>query len=76
MEEIAAYFCVSPYLLAKLNSLTQPPPMGTILEIPSERGNEYVVRQGDSKTLLCGSAENFARRNGTDAFYIGMRVRI
>jgi hypothetical protein len=72
--EIAEYFSVSPYLLAKRNGLESEPPAGSILEIPMERGNCYVVREGNSKALLCGSAESYTKKNGTDIFYIGMRV--
>ena len=74
LKEIAEYFSVSPYLLAKRNGLESEPPAGSILEIPTERGNCYVVREGDSKALLCGSAESYTKKNGTDIFYIGMRV--
>ena len=74
--EIAAYFSLSPYLLAKSNGLQGEPPAGSILQIPKERGNSYVVQEGDTKALLCGDEENYARKNGTDVFYIGMRVII
>lgn len=72
--EIAEYFSVSEYLLAKENGLTEAPKKGQILRIPDAQGNAYIVREGDSKTLLCGSEENFQKKNGTDVFYIGMRV--
>ena len=74
VREIAAYFSVSPYLLAKNNGLESEPPKGSILQIPKESGNVYVVQEGDSKALLCGSAESYTKKNGTDIFYIGMRV--
>ncbi len=76
MEEIADYFSVSERLLVRENGLTEAPSSGQILRIPTERGNAYTVREGDTKALLCGSEDNFHRKNGTDAFYIGMRVRI
>jgi LysM repeat protein len=76
LAEIADCFSVSEYLLAKENALTQAPFAGQILRIPSERGNAYTVREGDTKALLCRSEENYLRKNGTDIFYIGMRVRI
>ena len=76
MEEIADYFSVSERLLVQENALTKAPFAGQILTIPTERGNAYTVQEGDTKALLCGSEENFYRKNGTDAFYIGMRVRI
>ena len=74
MKEIAAAFCVSEFLLAKCNGLKTPPFAGQILFIPSEKGNAYIAKEGDTKALLCGSEENFARKNGTDVLYIGMRV--
>lgn len=76
LEGIAETFSVSSRLLAKINGLTAEPYVGQILEIPRERGNVYVVRAGDTKELLCGSVERFERLNGTDAFYIGMKVII
>ena len=74
LKEIAAYYSVSEYLLARLNGLHEPPFLGQILCVPSERGNAYIVREGDTKTLLCGSIESYEKKNGTDIFYIGMRV--
>ena len=74
LEQIAAYFSLSPYLLASVNGVTSPLKTGEILKIPSECGNAYFVREGDTKTLLCGSEENYFRRNGTKVFYIGMHV--
>lgn len=76
MEEIAGVFSVSAWLLVKENGLTEQPFAGQILRIPSEVGNEYTVQAGDTKALLCGSEEEYRRKNGTDVFYIGMRVRI
>ena len=74
--QIAEYFSVSEWLLVKENELTAPPSAGQILVIPKEKGNVYIVREGDTKALLCGSEENYFRKNGTDVFYIGMRVII
>ena len=76
LRDIADYFGVAEGLLVKLNGLTKPPCTGQILHIPQEKGNIYFVQEGDTKTLLCGSEENFRMKNGTDAFYIGMRVVI
>ncbi len=73
LEKIGEYFSVSLYLLAEKNGLTEEPYAGQILEIPTERGNAYFVREGDTKALLCGSEENFDKKNGK-CFYIGMRV--
>ncbi len=74
LRGIAEYFSVSEWLLVKENGLTGPVYRGQILKIPRERGNGYVVKAGDTKELLCGSAENYERKNGTGTFYIGMRV--
>ncbi len=74
MREIADYFSVSEWLLAKENGLTDTVYPGQILKIPDVYGNVYVVKEGDTKELLCGSIENYESKNGTNAFYIGMRV--
>lgn len=74
LRRIAEYYSVSEFLLAKENALTGEPFEGSILKIPDETGNAYFVREGDTKSLLCGGDEAYARKNGTDVFYIGMRV--
>lgn len=74
LAQIAEAFSVSKYLLAKENGLQAPPYSGQILKIPDSKGNRYVVREGDTKELLCGSEENYRTKNGTDVFYIGMEV--
>ena len=74
LRAVADYFSVSEYLLAGENSLSEDVYVGQILKIPQERGNIYFVQEGDSKELLSGSEENYRRKNGTDIFYIGMRV--
>ena len=76
LREISEYFSVSERLLVQKNGLVAPPQAGQILVVPDERGNAYIVRAGDDKILLCGSAENYRKKNGTDLFYIGMQVRI
>lgn len=74
LKQIAEFFCVSERKLVLCNALKEEPKCGQLLIIPKERGNAYTVRAGDTKTLLCGSDENYKNRNGTDVFYIGMRV--
>lgn len=76
LEEIAAAFSVSAWLLVKENGLTKQPFAGQILKIPDEVGNEYTVQAGDSKVLLCGNEERYVQKNGTGVFYIGMKIRI
>ena len=74
LRAIAEAFCVSEFLLVKINGLQAQPLAGQVLEIPASRGNAYTVKQGDTKTLLCGGEEQFAYKNGTDILYLGMRV--
>ena len=76
LGDIADYFCVAERLLIQENGLKTQPQAGRILKIPSEKGNIYRVREGDTKTLLCGTVENYKKKNGTDIIYIGMRVII
>ena len=76
LKEIADYFSISEWLLARENGLSSPPFAGQILRIPTQTGNAYTVQEGDTKDLLCGGAENYRKKNGTDIFYIGMSVRI
>ena len=76
LSGIAEYFSTSEYLLVKENGLIAPPYAGQILVIPKQRGNGYLVREGDTKELLCGGVEKFKEKNGTDAFYIGMKIII
>ncbi len=71
---IARAFCVPVCLLARENNLSREPCAGQILKIPRNCGNEYRVKGGESRTLLCGSAENFYGRNGTHALYPSQRV--
>ena len=73
LADIAAYYSTSVYLLVKENGLKCPIFVGQVLIVPKERGNLYVVKEGDTKTLLCGSAEHYEKLNGK-SFYIGMRV--
>ena len=74
LANIAEFYCVSAHLLAKENDLKEEVYAGQVLKIPNEKGNAYFVQEGDSKALLCGSEENYEKKNGTDIFYIGMRV--
>ena len=76
LQEIANYFFVAERLLVQVNGLSVPPHAGQILLIPAMSGNAYTVQEGDTKVLLCGNEENYREKNGTDIFYIGMKVRI
>lgn len=74
VREIAKAFCVSEFALVKENNLKREIQIGQIIKIPSERGNEYFVKENESKILLCGSEENFQKKNKTSCFYPQMRV--
>ena len=76
LREIAETFSVAEGRLVEENGLTEAPLVGMLLKIPSESGHAYIVQAGDTKELLCGSEENYRRKNGTDTLYIGMRVII
>lgn len=73
LAEIAEYFSTSVYLLVKENGLQAPIFVGQVLAVPKQRGNLYVVKEGDTKELLCGSIERYEELNGKN-FYIGLRV--
>ncbi len=74
LRDIAEAFCVSERLLIQENRLQGEVFAGQILRIPAERGNSFTVQAGQNKSLLCGSEENYRKKNGTDILYIGMRV--
>ncbi len=74
IAEIARVFHTTPRLIAAENGLSAPPQAGQVLKIPERTGDLYVVRGGESKTLLCGSPEAFARKNASEALYIGQCV--
>ncbi len=71
---IAEAFRVPLCRLARDNGLAGEPSAGQILTIPQDCGNEYRVKGGESRTLLCGSPETFRARNGTSALYPTQRV--
>jgi len=74
LREIAAAFCVAERTLVQVNGFTEEPRAGCIVKIPPTEGNVYTAKAGDTKTLLCGSEENFEKKNGTPYLYPGMRV--
>lgn len=74
LSRIAAAFSVPICLLARENSLTEEPRAGQVLKIPQNCGNLYRVNGGESRTLLCGSPENFLARNGTTALFPSQKV--
>lgn len=73
---VAREFGLPECLLASLNSLTEEVRAGQILLLPERRYHLYTVRGGDSKKKLCGSGEKYGEINGTDYFFVGMKIFI
>lgn len=76
LRSVSEAFSVPETRIVYDNSLTGEVHEGQLLRLPQEKGNLYTVRPGDTKELLCGSRENYKRKNGTDAFYPGMKIWI
>ncbi len=73
LRTVAEAFRVPPRLLAACNRLTGEIEEGQVLLLP-DGGNLYTVRGGESKSLLCGSAERFEQLNATRCLYPGQTV--
>lgn len=73
LSSIAAAYCVGEYALAKENCLTEEVQEGQILRLPKITGNRYTVQAGEDKKVLCGSKENYEKRNGKH-LYPGQRI--
>lgn len=69
LVKIAEFFSLPPTLIVKENNLKEEVYEGQILRMPKAQGNLYVVCLGDSKKLLCGSEENFQKKNGTNLLF-------
>ncbi len=74
VSSIARTYSLPPALLAAANDLKEEVEAGDILLIPATEGDLYTVRGGESRALLCGSAEKFEEKNGTSLLYIGQTV--
>ncbi len=74
LQMIARVFRIPPRVLAEHNRLTGEPPAGSVLELPAERHDLYLVQGRESKTLLCGSKEAFESRNRTPFLFPGQLV--
>ena len=74
VKDVAAAFGVAVGVLIRENALTQELYVGQVLKIPTARGNRYVAQAGDTRTLLCGSDEQYFQKNGTLTLYPGMSV--
>ena len=76
LRAVAEAFSVPETRIAADNHLHGEIEEGQILVLPQDKCNLYVVRAGDTKELLCGGKENYRKKNGTDAFYPGMKIWI
>ncbi len=70
---VAQTFGLPPRTLARENGLTEELFAGQVIRIPPKTGDLYVVRGGESKTLLSGSPQKFEEKNGKH-LYIGQSV--
>lgn len=74
LSKVATTFCLSERVLAKANGLREELYEGQILYIPDLAGNAYTATPNDTPALLCGSLDNFIKKNGDCVLYPGMRV--
>ena len=70
---IAQTYKIPERALARENGLTEEPSVGTVLKLPAPKGDYYTVQAGDNRTLLCGSKENYEKKNG-GVLYPQMKV--
>ncbi len=75
LKSIAKTYCLSEYAIASVNRLTEEVTVGQILYLPDLSGNQYTAKEGEDKILLCGSVENYEKRNGRH-LYPGKRVTL
>lgn len=79
-ESVAARLGVTAELLVAVNGLKSFPPAGTILLVPVQEGEEYVVSPQDSIASLCErfgmSEEEFFALNGVRDVYPTQRIRV
>lgn len=73
LSDVARAFGVPPRLLAAVNALDCEPAEGQLLAVPPA-GDLYTVRGGETKALLCGSAQRFEERNATRCLYPSQQV--
>lgn len=74
LSAVASAFSLPPCLLVRENGLRGELRPGQVIRLPSCEGNFYVVRGGESKSLLCGSPARFEEKNGTARLYVGQRI--
>ena len=73
LEKIALVYRLPVRDIVKENRLSGEVWVGQVLVLPDRQGDLYTVQAGDSKSLLCGSKENYEKKNGK-SLYPGLKV--
>lgn len=76
VREIARELFLPLSLLVSVNHLKSEVKKGQILYVPKNGYTMYRVEGGESKEGLCGSAEEFERKNGTKYLYPTQEVAL
>lgn len=74
VETIANAFFVTPNAIIEENRLEKEVEEGDVISIPKPKGNLYSVKLGDNEKLLCGSMENFQKKNGNISLFPSEKV--
>jgi LysM repeat protein len=64
LEKIAQNYRIPIRAIVRENNLKREVWAGQVLVLPAFQGNLYTAQAGDSKELLCGSKENYEKKNG------------
>ena len=73
IKMLASELSTTAYAIVGENHLIEELFEGQLIVLPRQ-GALYTVQAGDTKSLLCGSDEEYARKNRTQIFYPGMRA--
>lgn len=74
LRSIARVYQIPESVLVSENGLNAEPYVGQVLILPKKRGDYYTAQAGDDCKLLCGSKENYKKKNGTEILYPQMKV--
>lgn len=74
LSGVARVYQIPEFALVKENELTGELYAGQVLILPEKQGNYYTAQAGDDYALLCGSKENYERKNGTKILYPQMKI--
>ena len=64
LEKISQNYRIPVRAIVGENELKKEVWAGQVLVLPPVQGNLYTAQAGDSKSLLCGSKENYEQKNG------------